>query len=402
MKKILELAVALAILIFVSGAYGADEDFVSVGPHGWCDYITDGTADEVQINQAIQYCKNTAGVKSVFLAGPSYSLSGTVTIDTAIEFYGSSMGTVTITRNSGTAIEVTANDCNLHGFTSGSTGGVGCGIKTIDASNTLITDVRVYGFDTGVNIHGGVCNELHHLSVSDCVIDGILLDGDTTEAVINYASIWGGDTTFAGLHLRHASGSFITNVDVMVCEIGLLIDPAAGEVCHWNMFTQCDFDSCTSGQATGVFISSNGGPVRGVFMNMPWIASNGRGILISSNVDGVYLNDPTIFVNANIGIHVMGNASNVKIHGGMLGVNSARATTTQAFVDTTGYVEFSDVQIGKQLMLGPSTPTWHLVFTGNVLDALVSGCHFSDSGSSGKVSDSSGGRVAFIGNNGYP
>ncbi|MCK9571648.1 hypothetical protein M0R72_22045 [Candidatus Pacearchaeota archaeon] len=65
-------------LMFNGAAIGGGGCGTTVGTESWCDYVTDGTADEVQFNAAI------AAVAAGAKPGPIYALEGTYTIAASI------------------------------------------------------------------------------------------------------------------------------------------------------------------------------------------------------------------------------------------------------------------------------------------------------------------------------
>lgn len=73
-------------------------DGYTVGPTGSnADYITDGVADEVQINQAITDAFNSGFVTTVKLSMGTYSVSDTITMRAGIHLMGEQAGSVKIT-----------------------------------------------------------------------------------------------------------------------------------------------------------------------------------------------------------------------------------------------------------------------------------------------------------------
>ncbi len=85
MKIRLELAVALAILIFVSGA--SANLFKTIGPDAGNDYVTDGSGDDVQFNAAIDALASRGG-GTLFCQAANYDLDADVTVHKFVTVQG--------------------------------------------------------------------------------------------------------------------------------------------------------------------------------------------------------------------------------------------------------------------------------------------------------------------------
>lgn len=144
----------------LGGALG----YTTVGPFAWCDYVTDGTADDVQINAAID-AVYAAGGGTVTLAPAILNGTGLITIHPGVILAGSGIGygtrynsnaTIQIlfdpagTTDSGAGLQ-NINICRT-GVSDGASLTAGTyGIK-IQSANTFLNNVKVVGSQYGIEI----------------------------------------------------------------------------------------------------------------------------------------------------------------------------------------------------------------------------------------------------------
>ena len=147
------------------GAYavpgGSGKPYVVVGPDAWCDYVTDGTADDVQFNAAIAALPATGG--TIYLAPGTYVLAATIdeTGHPGVQIIGTQASIIDATAISvGILIDTPGNGgFELRGFvlrrTTRSSNSIGIKIiNTGDFRYNIIDHIWVYGFDKQIAFMG--------------------------------------------------------------------------------------------------------------------------------------------------------------------------------------------------------------------------------------------------------
>lgn len=165
--------------------------FLTVGNSAGCDYVTDGTADNVEIQAAID-AVNTAGGGTVLVRKGSYSISAPIKMKSSVRLMGEGVSTILNLANTiNNDIIACFDSVNGHdniaieGFkldgnkVNNTTAGNGINIK--NSRNVLIEKVLITGCKQhGINIDGALTE---HVQIKDCTsysndLAGIsLLDG---------------------------------------------------------------------------------------------------------------------------------------------------------------------------------------------------------------------------------
>src|SRR6202158_6352980 len=120
--------------------------------------------------------------------------------------------------------------------------------------------------------------------------NGILVQGGGNDRYFR-SGFMGGNLTAGsrGINIQSSAGDWYTDIDVLQFEVGILIDPAAGQGVTWGHMVNVLADSNT---LQGYRITSSGnGYVWGMTFTAPWAgangvySTNGRGIYIGTGVD---------------------------------------------------------------------------------------------------------------------
>lgn len=157
-----------------SNLLAQDKIFYTVGPTASDDYVTDGTADEVQINQAITDA-NSAGGGTVFLKPGIYTIAAAVSLLSNVWLLGSGMTTTIIKKvasaSSIAGIQVISRtnfyiaDLKIDG--NRPNGATGRGLNIATSSNGLVE--RVYLIDAVEGFKTQSCTDI---KFRDCIADG--------------------------------------------------------------------------------------------------------------------------------------------------------------------------------------------------------------------------------------
>lgn len=197
---------------------------VGTSTAGWttddCDYLCDGTDDQVEINAAISALPRDGG-KVVILAG-NYRLTGDIVVKSNVTIEGEGSGTY--------IAFVNGLDGNI----------VPAGVETAKVSNVALQGLYIRSYESdseglvfyikringliirGCNMHGMVLQNCNKGSVSGCTISG---DANTDALAIKDS----GGMAVAGCYI---DGNLELSGSTVHCAItGNVVDPSGGRLC---------------------------------------------------------------------------------------------------------------------------------------------------------------------------
>lgn len=294
---------------------------------GWtaadCDYLCDGTADDVEINAAIQALPSTGG-EIVILDG-TYNITATITVN---------KNNVTLTGNGAATILLrSASFLNVVSLLSVT----GCAIRnlTINGNKTTYTAAS-NGINIGSSsdnaITGNICNNSS---------SGIYISSSSSSGNIITGNICNDNSV--GINLYAANNNAITGNTCNNNSTGINLNPSSnntvtGNTCNNNtngMFLHSDSDTITSNacnnNSTGIYLDSfTNGLVTGNVCNSN--SSYGIFVLASSSdntITGNTCNDNAsgIYLGASSGNAITGNTCNNNTNYGIY-LGSSNGTVT--------------------------------------------------------------------------
>jgi hypothetical protein len=300
-----------------SGRNKPTRNVVTVGSAtytGFADYLCDGTADDVQIQAAIDFVSASYGGGTVQLTEGTFSTSSMVTIPANIILVGMSNGASCIARTNSTAsltyaLWVDGSNINIGdlGFSTAGTEQNYIAAIGIDANINTIAITECYFVALNRSIYCGT-GPVSNVKVSKCSIDignggattasGIWLDTSTQCSVIDNYIDMSLDRASVGIYIEGGSGHTIygntivstqfTNASYPIYLVGSP-SPANCSVCMNTITVSCDI-------ATGGF--------EGIYTN----ASNSA---VGSNA--IVYSGTNSSVGSSIGIAIYGD--NIALHG---------------------------------------------------------------------------------------
>jgi len=117
------------------------------------DYVCDGTADEVEINQAISDLPATGG--SVILMDGTFNIDATITLDKTISLIGQGKSTIILTDTAIEMINITANNCEVKDIYFSGVKASACEAIDVDADYWLIENCYFYQTYYGIRGQSG-------------------------------------------------------------------------------------------------------------------------------------------------------------------------------------------------------------------------------------------------------
>ena len=146
------------------------------------------------------------------------------------------------------------------------------------------------------------------------------------------------------IEILNAGGDWFTNVEAVLCEIGVDLSAAAGKTIQWSSFVNVLADQNT---LYGWRLTSSGGAILGIQLLGCWASStndastSARGIL-ASQCSGLTIINPRVLNNGGHGIEVgAAAAGGLLLDGGIIAGNGAAASGTLDGVivaaSSTGY-----------------------------------------------------------------
>lgn len=186
------------------------------------DYITDGTADHVQIQQALD-AANAAGGGTVFIKAGTYTTDTALTIYAGTVLRGAGMQATLIQTSAtsgvlpGTALiktgtsddYITISDMELLGQGEGDTSGYGIYMPTGVHSFITLERLYIHQFpNSGIYISDAILSSFEDLWVRDNGQDGIFLEIGTT---CHVKSIYASGNNRSGIHMKTHTSSVIDN-----------------------------------------------------------------------------------------------------------------------------------------------------------------------------------------------
>jgi hypothetical protein len=172
---------------------GGTHPFVTVGQDAGCDYVTDGTADEVQINEALaSLTSGRTWIEKLVIIGNN-TIADSILVDpyTEIELIGKINCVNNLNKSLVTFSDVTNQHIDIHG---GEWFGNG-------ANQSGTADM--FHFGVGSNFD----TRIHNLHIGDVKGWGIYMDGSQRVFVHDIDMLVDGGTLLGGLYLHYVSDS---------------------------------------------------------------------------------------------------------------------------------------------------------------------------------------------------
>jgi hypothetical protein len=379
---------------------GGSLPWITVGPHAWCDYVTDGTADEVQIQAAIDFYHTNAKRGSILFTADTFNLSDHISIDVSnISLIGAPGGTIfSCTGDYGNIIQalssvsdITIKDITFSAVAQRSSGSV---IDAVDAQRWEITNIKIMpntGW-TDTYFYDGIY--LHGLDV--CVINspfinvrhyGIACNGHADNTwgaglVISDGKVSTFDIADSiGLHVGGGVGGlYVNSIDFIQCDIGFASTTDLAAVANREIFiVSTTFDGCRNhgididGDSLGFFSlmnswsSSNGQSNAdgcGIFTGVGSSAIAPR-FIISGNT--IYNNKGSgILLNSGLGVlsgnYILRNGQGAN---GGNGISLENTFVGYSTINSNNIIENGDASVGTGLYIG--TGTDYSTINGNVI-----------------------------------
>lgn len=187
----------------VDAKMGESLSFVSVGPYGWCDYVTDGTSDQVQINYAIN---NSTGAVMVcgtnYIDGPIYidaisnirlfgeSPAASICLATAYKGYGLIINQTTSHMSQHIIIEDLTFEKNSTATAAQKTGSVGVFVQYINGdSQVTITDCKFQNLDTNILLGSSAYTNDGRVYVEKCMLGNYAQTGCRYGVVVSHSLV---------------------------------------------------------------------------------------------------------------------------------------------------------------------------------------------------------------------
>lgn len=288
---------------------GGANYYVTVGPYSWCDFITDGTQDEVQINQAIDSLVKTGG--TIVLTNGYFYIDNPISIskcNITLQGGNTTLKSVSTTKDI-IKIEGTSSEpcgyINFHGLNFGTTVTKTAGwcINGTYAYNITLDNIRAPKQIVGTGIYGG----FKFVHFRDIVINNIfvvhtykgIVLSDGKKFSLSHSTImcipppaydtFGVEFAGACMNMRIVDTNLLSN------DVGVKISKSVTNTIDTHIFIeQCYIDSS---RRWGVFIDE-GAMVDGYLLcNDCWITSS-----------GVYETNPVYY--GACGIHISPSNSN--------------------------------------------------------------------------------------------
>lgn len=344
----------------------------------------DGTTNDTAAIQAAINAAATAGGGQVYLPPGTYRLnSGISWTASNIHLVGAGQGATKILANFATGNVVSVGSsgtnpatCSIRrmSFRSNVVRSSGAGILFTQTYNCSIEDVTFdndspsyYYID--IQIDGYANNFINVLRRVNCrgnnayaaIVIGA--NGSIVQDIWLVDSVIGGHSY--GIICYNVSGFYVSNTDVIQCNVGMLTYPNAsqqvrqifatnllldgsntdggqiytnGGNCTILEFANCETNfNGTSTSHSGLVISQGSGTIRGInFVNHQSVLNAGDGILILSGSE-IVISNPQISCNstassgAKHGIEIAANVSNFSVIGGFSGQGFYSATNQQGY-----------------------------------------------------------------------
>lgn len=236
---------------------------------GWtaedCDYLCDGTADDVEIKAAISALPSRGG--EILLLDGTYNISSSIAISKAnVTLRGSGASTVLTRKFNGTSsngvIGCSAASCricdltidgNKSAYTSGNNRGV---YASMSAANIKIDHITVKNAYTGIALSGMTGG-----SISDCIVQttsahGIYISG-ASSVVLDGNTISGNGGN--GITVESTEGIQIRDNNIsVILDSGIYVDSASKRgVISGNVIAEPNDDYSIYLSGTGVVITDN-------------------------------------------------------------------------------------------------------------------------------------------------
>ena len=190
-------------------------------------------------------------------------------------------------------------------------GSTGRGIVYIHGNdNAGVRDVSINGFKTGLALLGSF-NTLHTsfrvmFGSGDSILidkapDGTVGAGNRMQQIkLSNNGFSSDNTASVGLRIRASGGEYLTNIDATSFNIGLKVDPRAGDQVAYLFF---DTFLCDTSTGDGAVFDGSGGNIISAAGSMFWSSFSGGSGLVTKgvNLHGLRLANPRMRENGQFG-----------------------------------------------------------------------------------------------------
>jgi len=367
---------------------GGSSPWVTVGSYDWCDYKTDGTDDQTEINLALSNNENVVIASDVNISGPINITGSSQWLSSFGGPRGNTNSRIYINTDGITAINITGGSNRVSGVSL-----VGSGIATsgvaicINGSCNVISDISINKYHDGIYIGtaGGI-SELSDVWITSS--NGTML------------SILGSETT-----VRHFRADGYQDENNTQCEYGVYIDGVGNALITESEFIRCGTNfyirdsGCVKvantyfdqGIAPNYIVATSGNIMRHATFSNCWISgltvttpnnvplvqisSSSGGTLYDVNfVDTTMRDSPgTVFLLYNDGGDVSGlSFSNIRFSD-LSTLDNCALFSTSGIINAVSITGCSIEQ--HSAAAGWITPIW---FGANQTDWIIDSCDFSD------------------------
>jgi hypothetical protein len=244
------------------------EPYVTVGPYEWCDYITDGTADQVQIDAALDASKDVR-----LVADATYHISAAIQVDEVSHFLGSTSGarysnsTIIYQDTAGAnGINITAASCHVSGLTISNNTGVTSSKSAIyiNASSAYVDSIFTSGMYNGIWVaQAGQIATLRDITIDRSAGTAVYMAGSESFAFNVRADGSVSQGTY-GFYVTGCGNFFASGCEMIRCGANFyIVDTACAK------FVGCYFDQ---GDTTNDIGATNGAVTRSISFTDCWFA----------------------------------------------------------------------------------------------------------------------------------
>jgi hypothetical protein len=347
----------------------------------------DGTTDDtISIQAAIDAC-TAAGGGIVYFPPGTYSITNTLTVvGHNVTLMGDGDASVIEA-----AAGASSDDMILFGdgvtpyfngqvrtlmLSAASAKAAGAGIHFDKMFRCVVEGVTTSLQFDAIHIENSVTIKVLNSDILDTAHDGIWIDCDNGAGndfylsnLFLFNSVASGGQ---GIYVTGGDAILAENIDCILFDNGLLIQPGSGRRSEWNFFTSCAFDGSTN---DGIHVGGAGNVHGLTFVNC-WSGSSGaQGVYLGGGagaVQGVQFLDGKVIDNDENGIRIDTPSTRVTIGGNLITSNSAGSSGTYHGITVAAGVTNLIVKGNHSWNGSPgSTQGYGLNFTTGATDYVV-------------------------------
>ena len=221
--------------------------FLVVGTTADCDYVCDGTADDVQIQAAATALSTTGGI--VYIKPGTYSLTASVTLPDNVSIQGAGAGATILLTTSAITFFITGSNCRISGLKlSGNSTGVQNGIRVISKTLVFIDECAIENMgDYGIWTSGaGVQNIcISKVKITGCEY-GVIVSNPSQYVTIRDSYV--ASSTYEGIYIR---GNYCKVIDNDVISNGRQGIAIEGRVAPLSGPYSCEYNIVSGNNCVG-------------------------------------------------------------------------------------------------------------------------------------------------------